>query len=281
MRVKPSLAYLGIVGTALAYLGARATSYEPIISCHRVKTPLRSGKPDLRIAHISDFHAGSGIWSPEALNRHVRQGKPDFVCVTGDHFDQKYPSQEVERALLALAQELPVLYVTGNNEEEMPQINDILRRLRAGGLYVLENESASFFVKDGGITFYGVRDHKAYPGEDNWLATVQEGLVSERVREPVGYRVVLGHRPEILSLYDSLRQDLVLCGHAHGGQWRIGKRGVFAPNQGILPKYSRGFYRRGKEFPYNMIVSAGFDVHPVVPRIFNRPELVFVDIVGV
>lgn len=281
MSQKAALASLGLVATGLAWMGARATSYEPLITTYTIKSPLRSGKPKLRLAHVSDFHAGSGIWSAQALNRQIRQGRPDFVCVTGDHFDRKYPIQEVQQGLIALAKAYPVLLVTGNNDEDVPQINDILHRLRVGGVHVLNNDSASFFVKEGGVTFFGVRDRKAYPGEETWLGTVQESLQPEEVRDPAGYRVVLGHRPEITVLYDSLRQDLVLCGHAHGGQWQLpGGRGVFAPNQGLFPRYSRGLYERGKEFSYHMVVSAGFDLHPLIPRVYNRPELVFVDIVG-
>ena len=34
--------------------------------------------------------------------------------------------------------------------------------------------------------------------------------------------------------------QLILSGHAHGGQWRIGRRGVYAPGQGLLPFKIRG-----------------------------------------
>lgn len=282
MTNKLFLASAGLGATGLAWLAAKMTSYEPVITTHKISSPVRKGKPPLRLAHVSDFHAGSGIWSPEALNRLILEGKPDLICVTGDHFDPKYPTQEVKRGLISLAQVTPVLFVTGNNDEQEPRIDEILHRLRAGGVAVLNNVSASFFIKEGGVTVFGVRDHKAYPGEETWLANVQEKLREEEGgRDPEGYRIVLGHRPEITVLYDSLRQDLVLCGHAHGGQWRLPKLGgLFAPNQGIFPKYSRGVYQCGKKAPYTMVVSGGFDVHALVPRVNNRPELVFVDIVG-
>ena len=41
--------------------------------------------------------------------------------------------------------------------------------------------------------------------------------------------------------------DLVVCGHAHGGQVRIPGllNGLYAPNQGFFPSHAGGFYRKG------------------------------------
>ncbi len=49
----------------------------------------------------------------------------------------------------------------------------------------------------------------------------------------------------INSIIENKKVDLVLSGHAHGGQVRllfIG--GLVAPNQGILPKYTAGLYEK-------------------------------------
>ena len=94
------------------------------------------------------------------------------------------------------------------------------------------------------------------------------------------YRILLCHRPEQTALFDQLRQHLVLSGHAHGGQWRLGRRGVYAPGQGVLPHYTRGIYKRRKKAPYTLAVSSGFAVDPLIPRLGNRPELVILDIVA-
>ena len=66
--------------------------------------------------------------------------------------------------------------------------------------------------------------------------------------------------------------DLTLSGHAHGGQWRVFGRGVFAPGQGILPKYTSGMHEN------RFIVSRGLANNAFVPRLFNSTELIFIEV---
>jgi len=70
--------------------------------------------------------------------------------------------------------------------------------------------------------------------------------------------------------------DLVLSGHAHGGQFRlpfIG--GLAAPNQGLFPEYDAGLFVEGNT---HMMVSRGIgnSIFPV--RFNNRPEVVVVEL---
>ena len=72
--------------------------------------------------------------------------------------------------------------------------------------------------------------------------------------------------------------DLVVSGHAHGGQWRLPGliNGIYAPHQGLFPSYAGGRYDLGTT---TLIVSRGLARESTpVPRIFNRPELVIVEI---
>ena len=70
----------------------------------------------------------------------------------------------------------------------------------------------------------------------------------------------------------------MLCGHAHGGQWRIPGilNGLYCPGEGLFPEYAGGLYEKDGTV---MIVSRGLAKESnIVPRIFNRPELVIIDI---
>ena len=74
----------------------------------------------------------------------------------------------------------------------------------------------------------------------------------------------------MLPLYSEYGFDLVLSGHAHGGQVRlpfIG--GLIAPNQGFFPEYTSGEYKRGN---CTMIVSRGLGNSIIPQRLFNHPE---------
>ena len=91
--------------------------------------------------------------------------------------------------------------------------------------------------------------------------------------------MLLCHFPEDIDYYRSFGKfDLILSGHAHGGQWRLpfSQNGLFSPGEGLFPKYSGG------RFDFDdctMIVSRGLArIKTVIPRIFNNPELVVIDL---
>lgn len=280
MGKKYWLALTGAALTLSSYAMNRWMSYEPEVKKYVLQDFNWKGDKDLRIVHLSDFHGGSGMWSGEGVGRVILAQKPDLVCVTGDHFDSKYSFQSALDLLENVAKEVPTYFVSGNNDEECYRFSDLCAQMQAKGVRVLHNAVAKHSIHGTTLEIFGVRDKTAYPGDDAWLAAVQENL--REVQEEGNsehYRLVLGHRPEKIVLYDQLRKNLVLCGHAHGAQWQLPLiGGVFAPNQGLFPRYYHGLYKRGKKHPYHMLVNSGLDVHPFVPRINNRPELVLLTI---
>ncbi len=97
-------------------------------------------------------------------------------------------------------------------------------------------------------------------------------MLLQMEKEP-GAKILLCHRPEDYMRH--LRKadvDLVLAGHAHGGQIRIGQQGLYAPGQGFFPKYTRGVID-GK-----MIVSAGASNPSYMPRIHNPCEVLLIEL---
>ena len=90
------------------------------------------------------------------------------------------------------------------------------------------------------------------------------------------YTILLSHRPELFETYVCCGVDLVLCGHAHGGQFRLPFRGgLVAPHQGLFPKYDSGLYADGKT---NMVVSRGLGNSIIPFRFNNRPDVVLVEL---
>jgi len=88
-------------------------------------------------------------------------------------------------------------------------------------------------------------------------------------------KILIAHRPEKIEIYKGYSFNLILSGHTHGGQVRIPPvlNGLYAPNQGLFPKYAGGLYRHGETVH---IISRGLSVNPRLPRIFNPPELVVI-----
>ena len=84
------------------------------------------------------------------------------------------------------------------------------------------------------------------------------------------YKILLCHHPEYWSFLRSRKLDLVLSGHAHGGQWRIMGRGVYAPGQGLFPKLTSGVVEN------RLLISRGLANTTIIPRINNPVEIVYV-----
>ena len=90
------------------------------------------------------------------------------------------------------------------------------------------------------------------------------------------FNILLAHRPELFETYVKEEMDLVLTGHAHGGQIRLPlSGGLVAPNQGLLPKYTSGKFVENETA---MIVSRGIGNSTFPFRVNNRLELVVVSL---
>ena len=85
-----------------------------------------------------------------------------------------------------------------------------------------------------------------------------------------GYKVLLCHHPEYYSQVSSFPIDLIISGHCHGGQIRVMDRGIFAPGQGLFPKYHHGIYDG------RLVVSSGCANTASIPKFGNKSEVVVV-----
>lgn len=278
MGNKLYFASIGIAFSFVSYQMKKWMDFEPQVTRYSIFDTRWRGQENLRIALVSDFHGGSELWSGQALANVVRRERVDLVCVTGDHFDPDRYGVEAFGFLEEIARFRPVYFVTGNNEEKLP-IDTVLKIIRRYGVHVLNNETCQVRVKNAVVDILGLRDYGAFSSKERWHWAVQQRM--KKASTDNHFHLVLCHRPEMTVLFNQLDAHLILAGHAHGGQWRIGKhQGVFAPGQGILPKYTKGIYKIGKKERTNLIVSTGFEVGNKIPRIHNKPELVIIDIKG-
>ena len=112
--------------------------------------------------------------------------------------------------------------------------------------------------------------HESFVSDSEIIKTELSNLKYDKNQ----FSILLSHRPEVFNVYVDNKIDLVLTGHAHGGQIRIPFiGGLIAPNQGIFPKYTSGVF---EEDATTMIVSRGIGNSILPYRINNRPELVIV-----
>ena len=143
------------------------------------------------------------------------------------------------------------------------------------GVSVLRGDCVQWTLNGQSVVICGIDDPDS--GEDQLSAAVQ----SVQTVGADGFTVLLAHRPEKAEEYWQYPFDLIVSGHAHGGQWRLPGviNGLYAPHQGLFPKYAGGRYDLGGSV---LLVSRGLAREStIIPRFFNRPELVLAEIVPV
>ena len=239
----------------------------------------------VRIVLLTDLHSCRYGKNQENLVKEVQKQNPDVVLLGGDIFDDKMPYDNAETAVCQLAELYPCYYVSGNHEYWSNDIETILGIVKDCGITALSGEGDTITINGQTINICGVDDPDVaeyvpdgVPIEQQLVSAEKAAQEAEQVLGTEIFTVLLSHRPELLETYQEYDFDLILSGHAHGGQWRIPGilNGLYAPHQGLFPKYAGGRY----DFENGtMIVSRGLARESTpVPRFFNRPELVIVDI---
>ena len=229
---------------------------------------------------LSDLHMHAPGPLYDGMISAARAAKPHLIFLCGDLIDEHTPDAAIlEPVFTALRAIAPVVAINGNNDAQ-PGLTAALHALyRKCDITLLENEARDYTVDDASIHIIGVQDPEFYtvfPQEGEVKLTEPEmqlrGLLPADSGEEVN--IVLVHRPERVKEMAPLGPKLIISGHAHGGQMRLFGRGMYAPGQGVLPKYTSGLYEMkdgGK-----LVVCRGIGNHAPVPRLNNPPHAVLV-----
>ena len=232
----------------------------------------------VRIVLITDLHSCSYGKGQRELIDAIHAQKPDIILLGGDICDDKLPHRNTELVLRAIADKYPCYYVTGNHEYWSREIEKILKIFESYNVPVLEGSFDTIDVRGQKLNICGISDPDILKYTDKNYSITEQLKDAAVASENGNYSILLAHRPELIDSYLNYDFDLILAGHAHGGQWRLPGiiNGLFAPNQGFFPRYAGGKYRFDDSY---MIVSRGLARESTrIPRIFNRPELVVIDL---
>ncbi len=221
------------------------------------------------IVQVSDLHNAQFGRGQAELIRQVRAARPDLIAVTGDLVDSRRTDIGTAMEFIEAAVQIaPVYYVTGNHESRVAAYAALEEQMQQAGVTILHDRSVQLERGHASIRLLGLDDPAFAPMSGTTAARLQA------LADDSQFTILLSHRPELFAVYAANNIDLVLCGHAHGGQVRLPLiGGLVAPNQGFLPKYSEGIYKDGRT---DMIVSRGLGNSLFPFRINNRPELVIV-----
>lgn len=231
---------------------------------------------------VADLHDASY----KAILPILRAEKPDLILIPGDLTETLAEGTDpASRPGLSLLYECaaisPTFYAFGNHEiggchgniRKAKRSATPLRftltapwreTIEATGVVLLHQEHILW----NGLTIGALGSGLLNP---DWIPDLSmlESFVSAS-----GYKLLLCHHPEYFDRY--LRPypiDLTVSGHAHGGQWRLFGRGVYAPDQGLFPRYTGGLHEG------RLVISRGAsNTVPLVPRLFNPREVVTVEV---
>ena len=215
------------------------------ISCSKLKTPLR-------IALAPDLHDRPFDHIIEA----IKAANVDFIAIPGDLVTSYKSTFSIGvQFLTACTKIAPTFYSSGNHE------------MRIGGIPETDIDASGAILVDDRFVLFRDCIIGGFPTHGSIRC-----LDSFAVQN--GFKILLSHHPEHYKKHHRMRDiDLILSGHAHGGQVRIFGQGLYAPGQGILPKLTAGVHEN------RLVISRGLCNSRKVPRLWNTPELVIVNLI--
>jgi predicted MPP superfamily phosphohydrolase len=264
MRKKRLILLTALIVLAVIGLDQRMIVRRYTVESDKITMPVR-------LAVVADYH---GCDYDDCLIPAMEALQPDAILLVGDRFSADQDCSD-ELAFFALLKEIaPTFYVSGNHEYWEQDVPVLMAEIVYTGVSVLDQNCAELLVNGQNINICGIPDPYAYVDTEIALNRAAEDAGH------LGFTILLAHRPELIDKYAAAGIfDLVVSGHAHGGQVRIPLlvNGLCAPNQGWFPRYAGGRYEADGT---TMIVSRGLSTQRQmgIPRIFNRPELVVVEL---
>ena len=247
------------------------------VSSNRIPTAFNG----FLIAQVSDLHNAVFGENNAELLQILSECKPNIIVVTGDLVDAEHTNIDIALNFAKEAVQIAgTYYVTGNHEASLPQYDELKTGLESIGVVVLEDTSMQLEYNGEKVTLIGLSDPSFTIKEDMFgeVPAMVSTKLNSLADDESSYTILLSHRPELFESYAHCNIDLVLSGHAHGGQFRlpfIG--GQVAPNQGLFPKYDAGLYTKGDT---NMIVCRGLGNSIIPIRFNNRPEIVLLELIA-
>jgi predicted MPP superfamily phosphohydrolase len=248
---------------------------------------------------LADLHNRTFGAENHRLIKRIDSLHPDFIVVAGDIINKKAAScpGNAYTLLNKLSDKYKIIYAYGNHEQRMEQFGktsvteltkeeqyfyqswiEFKNKLSKKGVIFLDNESTILEWNGVKLRFTGVSIGTEYFGfhtKEEMSPEYLPSLLGQSTDKE--YQLLIAHNPVYVKNYAEWGADLILSGHLHGGMMRLpGIGGVLSPQAKFFPKYDSGMHEYMNS---QLIVSRGLGSHSIMPRIFNIPELVYVELV--
>ena len=260
-------------GLGLSGYGIWSAERLPVVTHRTLFFPdLPPGLDGIRIAHLSDVHAGIHMERAkmEAIVAQTNALRPDLICQTGDMIDiaATYIPDYV-RAFRELRAPLGVVTVLGNHDRYTGE-EAVIRGVREAGQAFVQNGSHVVERNGTPLALVGIDDPRNWRADDPQDADVGIAL---RRSPPEVFKILLAHRPGAFDGAAPRGVPLTLAGHIHGGQIYLPVIGWSAGR--LITKYVMGHFRQGSSQLY---VSRGIGVVGVPIRVFVPPEIALLEL---
>lgn len=267
-----ALIILALIAAAAAFL-IKDSRDDLEISRYEVKSQkLPESFDGFKIVQLSDLHGAEFGEDGMGLVEKVKELEPDIIALTGDFVTDEGDLAAVEKLAARLVKLCPVYFVSGNHEFGSGLAVKVRNILERAGVKYLSNEYLTISRGEDEILLGGVEDPLAYAD----MLSPDELAQKMNDAAPDAFKILLGHRNYWMTEYPELPVDLIFCGHAHGGLIRIpGVGGLIGTDRRLFPDFDAGEYNNGR---YTLIVSRGLGNSVSIPRVFNRPEIVCVEL---
>lgn len=272
---------------------------------------LKASEQGISFVLLSDLHNQAFGKQEQRLIAKIKRLSPDFILVAGDMINKRecsYPSHAYT-LLEVLAKEYQIYYGLGNHEQFNLALTDAsskegkdpptgtgykgdhleanetaystlieyMGHLKEAGVIFLDNESKVINRKGESLSIRGVTIDYEYYDRKNKNSFSAEYLTSLiGAADQKHFQVLIAHNPLYFQQYCDWGADLTVSGHMHGGLVRLPLLGgVLSPQVRFFPKYDAGLFMQGDK---KMLLSKGLGSHSVMFRLFNPPELVYVQL---
>lgn len=267
-----ALIILALIAAAAAFL-IKDSREDLEISRYEVNSKkLPESFDGFKIVQLSDLHGAEFGEDGMGLVEKVKELEPDIIALTGDFVTDEGDLAAVKKLAGRLTELCPVYFVSGNHEFGSGLAIKVRNILERAGVKYLSNEYLTISRGEDGILLGGVEDPLAYAD----MLSPDELAQKMNDAAPDAFKILLGHRNYWMTEYPELPVDLIFCGHAHGGLIRIpGVGGLIGTDRRLFPDFDAGQFNNGR---YTLIVSRGLGNSVPIPRVFNRPEIVCVEL---
>lgn len=243
-----------------------------------------------KILLLTDLHSkefGKENWY---LINNINEIDPDIIVVTGDMMNARKDNGNVFLSLASkLVKDFPIFYIDGNHEL-LTKVNDkrtgniiysnYIQQLERMGVHMMNDKKIILNKGEDVIHLRGINIPLIFYSAPDVEVPIDfdqmymEEKIGQRTKNT--YEILLAHYPKYIQAYKEWGADLVLSGHHHGGMIRLPFIGGMISHEGaFFPEYDAGVYKVANT---KMVVGRGLGNHTYNIRVFNRPEIVVIQL---